>query len=260
MQDMERKKPLILITNDDGYMAQGINSLIDSVIGLGEIVVVAPDGPRSGMSSAISSMHPIRITLVKEEPDLKIYTCTGTPVDCVKLGISEVVDRKPDLVLSGVNHGSNASICVLYSGTMGAAMEGCVFKIPSIGFSLLDHSANADFTISKKFTRLLSEKVLEEGLPIGTCLNVNIPKGDEVKGLKICRQTSGQWVKEFVISKDGINKPVYWLSGYFHNDEPNDETTDEWILANGYVSVVPIKVDMTNHEYLDSIKSWENLI
>lgn len=257
---MEKKKPLILITNDDGHLAKGINSLIDSVRGLGEIVVVAPDGPRSGMSSAISSINPIRITLVSEEPDLKIYACTGTPVDCVKLGISEVVDRKPDLVLSGVNHGSNASICVLYSGTMGAAMEGCVFKIPSIGFSLLDHSANADFTASKKITRLLSEKILEEGLPIGTCLNVNIPKGDDLKGLKICRQTSGQWVKEFVISRDGINRPVYWLSGYFHNDEPDDEATDEWALAEGYVSIVPIKVDMTNHEYVESMKSWEKLI
>lgn len=257
---MEKKKPLILITNDDGHLAKGINSLIDSVRGLGEIVVVAPDGPRSGMSSAISSINPIRLTLVREEPDLKIYACTGTPVDCVKLGISEVVDRKPDLVLSGINHGSNASICVLYSGTMGAAMEGCVFKIPSIGFSLLDHSANADFTASKKITRLLSEKVLEEGLPTGTCLNVNIPKGDDLKGLKVCRQTSGQWVKEFVISTDGINRPVYWLSGYFHNDEPNDEATDEWALAEGYVSIVPIKVDMTNHEYVESMKSWEKLI
>lgn len=257
---MEKKKPLILITNDDGYQAKGINSLIDSVRGLGEIVVVAPDGPRSGMSGAITSLQPLRVNLIAEETDLKVYACTGTPVDCVKLGISEVVGRKPDLVITGINHGSNASICVLYSGTMGAAMEGCVFKIPSIGFSLLDHHDDADFTASKHIARILSEKVLSEGLPVGTCLNVNIPKGDKLEGIKVCRQTAGQWVEEFVRSKDGSDRNIYWLTGRFDNDEPYDESTDEWALAHNYVSVVPVKVDLTNHDHLEPIKHWENLI
>lgn len=256
---MENKKPLILITNDDGYLAKGIIALIESVKGLGEILVVAPDGPRSGMSSAITSLHPLRIHLETEEPDLKIYRCTGTPVDCIKLGINELSERKPDIVLSGVNHGSNAAVAVLYSGTMGAAIEGAVFKIPSVGFSLLDHSHDADFSYSKKYIRLLTQQVIEEGLPAGTCLNVNIPKGNAIKGVKICRQTSGQWIKEFFLSKDGAHKSVYWLTGEFANDEPHDEATDEWALAHGYVSVVPIKVDMTHHEHIEKMKNWESL-
>lgn len=257
---MENQKPLILITNDDGYLAKGIKALIESVIGLGEIIVVAPDGPRSGMSSAITSLQPLRADLIKEEPNLKIYTCTGTPVDCIKLGINELSERKPDIVLSGINHGSNAAVSVLYSGTMGAAIEGAVFKIPSIGFSLLDHSHHADFSETHKYVRLLTQQVLKESLPIGTCLNVNIPKGNRIKGLRISRQTSGQWVGEFLQSKDGANKQIYWLTGKFSNDEPHDENTDEWALANEYVSVVPVKVDMTNHELLEQIKDWENLI
>lgn len=257
---MENKKPLILITNDDGYQAKGIEALIDSVKDLGDIIVVAPDGPRSGMSSAITSLQPLRVYLISESQNVKVYATTGTPVDCVKLGISELAERRPDIVLSGVNHGSNAAVAVLYSGTMGAAIEGAVFKIPSIGFSLLDHSHNADFTYSKKYIHTITKQVLEEGLPSGTCLNVNIPKGDDIKGIRVCRQTSGQWVNEFMQSKDGADKDIYWLTGNFENDEPSDEMTDEWALANRYVSVVPVKVDMTNHDLIASIKSWEGIL
>ncbi|MDR3060366.1 MAG: 5'/3'-nucleotidase SurE [Prevotella sp.] len=257
---MDNKKPLILITNDDGYRAKGIEALIDSVKELGEVVVVAPDGPRSGMSSAITSLQPLRADLIKNEPDYKLYISTGTPVDCIKLGINELAERKPDIVLSGVNHGSNAAVAVIYSGTMGAAIEGAVFKIPSIGFSLLDHDHNADFSFAKKYIRAITEQVLKEGLPSGTCLNVNIPKGGGIKGIRVCRQTSGQWINEFMPSKDGANKQIYWLTGDFENDEPNDDMTDEWALANGYVSVVPVKVDMTNHDHLSVIKAWESII
>ena len=257
---MKNKKPLILITNDDGYQAKGIEALIDSVKDLGDIIVVAPDGPRSGMSSAITSLQPLRVYLISESQNIKVYATTGTPVDCVKLGISELAERRPDIVLSGVNHGSNAAVAVLYSGTMGAAIEGAVFKIPSIGFSLLDHSHNADFTYSKKYIHTITKQVLEEGLPSGTCLNVNIPKGDDIKGIRVCRQTSGQWVNEFMQSKDGADKDIYWLTGNFENDEPSDEMTDEWALANRYVSVVPVKVDMTNHDLIASIKSWEAIL
>ncbi len=257
---MKNKKPLILITNDDGYQAKGIEALIDSVKDLGEIIVVAPDGPRSGMSSAKTSLQPLRVYLISESQNIKVYATTGTPVDCVKLGISELAERRPDIVLSGVNHGSNAAVAVLYSGTMGAAIEGAVFKIPSIGFSLLDHSRNADFTYSKKYIHSITKQVLEDGLPSGTCLNVNIPKGDDIKGIRVCRQTSGQWVNEFMQSKDGADKDIYWLTGNFENDEPSDEMTDEWALANRYVSVVPVKVDMTNHDLIASIKSWEAIL
>jgi 5'-nucleotidase len=223
-------------------------------------MVVAPDGPRSGMSGAITSLHPLRVHLEKEETDLKIYSCTGTPVDCVKLGINELSDRKPDIVLSGVNHGSNAAVAVLYSGTMGAVLEGAVFKIPSAGFSILDYSYNADFSYAKKYIRLITRQVLEEGLPAGTCLNVNIPKGNNLKGIRICRQTPGQWIKEFLRSKDGADKEVFWLTGEFANDAPHDETTDEWALAHRYVSVVPVKVDMTDTGHLEAIRNWEKLV
>lgn len=252
-------KPLIFITNDDGFESKGINALIESIRGLGKIIVLAPDGPRSGMSGAITSMVPIRIHRIRQEEDLEIYTCTGTPVDCVKLGISEIAKRKPDLVISGINHGTNASICVHYSGTMGAAIEGCIFKIPSIGFSLLDHQPDADFSKAQIIARVLSERVLQEGLPVGTCLNVNIPKGRDLNGVMVCRQTAGQWVEEFVQSEDGAGKEVFWLTGHFKNDEPDDDATDEWALAHGYAAIVPIKVDMTDHDFIASIKRWGKL-
>lgn len=260
---MSEKKPLILITNDDGYRAKGIKSLAESLIGLGEIVVVAPDGPRSGMSSAITTIQPIRYHLLKKdtEKDLTVYVCTGTPVDCIKLGISQILDRKPDLVVSGINHGSNASICVIYSGTMGAAIEGCLYKVPSIGFSLLDHRSDADFSHTAKITRSVSESVLKTGLPKGVCLNVNIPHSSkELKGLKVCKQAPGQFVKEFKKSADGADNEIYWLTGYFENDSPDDVDTDEWALENGYASIVPTKVDMTDHALVDQIKNMENLI
>ncbi|NDW18148.1 5'/3'-nucleotidase SurE [Dysgonomonas sp. 216] len=254
------EKPLILVTNDDGYQAKGINALIENLVGLGEIIVVAPDGPRSGMSSAITSIHPIRFQLIDEnkEKDIKIYSCTGTPVDCIKLGISEVIGRKPDLIVSGINHGSNASICVLYSGTMGAAIEGCIFKVPSIGFSLLDHSPNADFSNASNIIKELSTDVIKNGLPAGVCLNVNIPLG-EVKGVKVCKQATGQWIEEFAKSQDGQKKDVYWLTGHFKDDAPSDTETDEWALANNYISIVPIRVDMTAREYITQMKNWENI-
>lgn len=257
---MDRKKPLILITNDDGYQAKGILSLIESVKDLGEILVVAPDGPRSGMSGAITSIHPIRIRLEKQEANLKIYSCSGTPVDCVKLAVNNLAERIPDIVLSGINHGSNAAVSVLYSGTMGAAIEGAVTKIPSVGFSLLDHNTDADFTYTRSYVRLITQQVLEQGLPVYTCLNVNIPRGNDIKGLRICRQTLGQWVNEFVVSKDGADKDVFWLSGEFANDEPHEKITDEWALSRGYVSIVPVKIDMTDHSYIESLKKWEELI
>lgn len=254
-------KPLILVTNDDGVQAKGINALIEFLTGMGEIVVVAPDGPRSGMAGAITSMQPIRCSLYGEdrEKDITTYTCTGTPVDCVKIGISEVLSRKPDLVVSGINHGSNANICVHYSGTMGATLEGCIFKVPSIGYSLLNHHPEADFSAAKDIVRKLSADVLKKGLPQGVCLNVNIPS-EEVKGARVCKQAMGQWVEEFVRSTDGQNKEVFWLTGRFQNDEVEIKETDEYALAQGYASIVPVKVDVTSHEHLVQMKEWNNLL
>ncbi|MDR0231491.1 MAG: 5'/3'-nucleotidase SurE [Dysgonamonadaceae bacterium] len=252
------KKPLILITNDDGVHAKGIQCLIEVIKPLGEIVVLAPEGPRSGMSSAITPYVPLRIFRLKQEENLTVYSCTGTPVDCVKLAINEILDRKPDLVISGINHGSNAAICIIYSGTMGAALEGCIFGIPSFGVSLTDHSSNADFSEAVKYARIVAEKVLEEGLPKGICLNVNVPNEGEIKGMKICTQTPGRWVSEFMKSKDGSGKDIYWLTGVFENFTPDDKNTDEWALTNGYVSIVPSQIDLTAYQMVDRLKHWEN--
>ncbi|MDL2323017.1 5'/3'-nucleotidase SurE [Bacteroidales bacterium OttesenSCG-928-A17] len=252
-----KKRPLILISNDDGVQALGINQLIESARSLGDLLVVAPDGPRSGMSSAITSINPIRASLIKEEEGLTVWSCTGTPVDCIKLGINELADRKPDLVLSGINHGSNAAICVVYSGTMGAAIEGCIFGIPSLGISLTDHAHDADFSQAVKYGKMVAEKVLKEGLPEGICLNLNIPNTPEIKGLKVCTQTDGYWAKEFLLSNDPSGNPVYWLTGHFSNREPDNCNSDEWALSQGYAALVPIRIDMTAHSFLKDIKHWE---
>ncbi len=245
-----------MISNDDGFDAKGINELTKAIMPLGDVVVVAPDGPRSGMSSAITSIKPLQIKPLEDKPGLKIYSCTGTPVDCVKLGINEILERKPDLVVTGINHGSNASICVLYSGTMGAAIEGCIFGIPSIGFSLTDHHPDADFSNTTHYAALISKKILMEGLPQGVCLNVNVPNVKNINGIKICTQTEGQWIKEFYTTEEK-GETQYWLTGDFDNFEPNNTESDEWALANGYVSVVPTKIDMTSHETIEKLKHWE---
>lgn len=253
----EVQKPLILITNDDGVQALGINQLIDAIKPLGEIVVIAPDGPRSGMSSAITSLVPIRVDLLKKETGLTIYSCTGTPVDCIKLGVSEILERKPDLILSGINHGSNSAVSVIYSGTLGAALEGCILGIPSLGISLTDHSPIADFSQAVKYGKQVAEKILADGLPEGVCLNLNIPNISDVKGLKICSQTKGYWSKEFQIMKDPSGKTIYWLTGEFSNEDSDNQHNDEWALNQGYASLVPLKVDMTAYHFLEDIKHWE---
>ncbi len=253
---MSNSKPLILITNDDGYHAKGIVSLTEAMKGLGEIVVFAPDSPRSGMSNAISTSNPLRARLIHQEEGGTSYICNGTPVDCVKLALNEFVDRKPDLLVSGINHGSNAGISVLYSGTMGAAIEGCVFEVPSIGFSLCDFMPDADFTATTEVARSLAIKVLEEGLPKGVCLNVNVPVG-KIKGVKVTTQTQGKWVNEYHRSKDGAGRDVFWMTGNFENWEEENENNDEWALANGYAAIVPVKIDMTAYDFVPELQKWE---
>jgi 5'-nucleotidase len=252
-----KKKPLIFVTNDDGVQAPGINRLIEEIRALGEIVVIAPEGARSGMSSAITAGRPIRLNIVKKEDHLTIYSCSGTPVDCVKLGINEVLERKPDLLLSGINHGSNAAICVVYSGTIGATIEGCICGIPSVGVSLCDLLPDADFSQAVIQAKKLAERVLAEGLPQGVCLNLNVPKGNEIKGLKVCSQTKGYWAKEFELTQDAAGETVYWLTGEFINEEPENERSDEWALNHGYAALVPLQIDLTAYSALEKIKEWE---
>lgn len=254
--DKQNKRPLILISNDDGYQAKGINSLIKAMQELGDVVVFAPQHHQSGMSSAISTMQPLRTKKYIDEEGLTAYYCNGTPVDCVKLALNEFLDRKPDLLVSGINHGSNAGISVIYSGTMGAAIEGCIFEVPSIGFSLCDHSQDADFDNTCKVAQTVANKVLDKGLPQGVCLNVNVPKG-EVRGIKVSSQTQGKWVNEYKKAYDGIGLDVYWMTGNFENWEEHNGSSDEWALANGYAAVVPVKVDMTDYKFFEDLKGWD---
>lgn len=252
---MSYKRPLILITNDDGYQAKGIIELTNAMKGLGEIIVFAPDSHRSGMSSAITTTTPLRARVYHKEENLTAFMCNGTPADCVKLALNEFIDRKPDLIVSGINHGSNAGISVLYSGTVGAALEGCVSNIPSIAFSLCDFTPDADFSETTIVARKLAEKVLEEGLPKGVCLNVNVPTG-KINGIKITTQTQGKWVNEYFRAKDGGEREVFWMTGNFENWEEDNDSSDEWALANGYAAVVPVKIDMTAHDFIQELKEW----
>lgn len=258
---MKREEPLILISNDDGYRAKGLEALIEMAKPLGRVVVVAPSEGRSGMSHAITIKDPLRIRKQKRTDDVELYSVNGTPVDCIKLAMSEVLKTTPDIILSGVNHGSNSSVSVFYSGTMGAAIEGCLYGIPSIGFSLLDFMPDADFTGAVEYGRPIIESVLANGLKRGVCLNVNFPAipADEIKGVRVCRQNMGTWREEFDKRTDPRGIDYYWLTGYFHNEEPEATDTDEYALANGYVSVVPIRADLTDMSQVATLAQSLNL-
>lgn len=249
---MSSRKPLILVTNDDGMFAPGIRHLVSIAKELGEVIVVAPDSPQSGQGHAITIEHPLRLNKVDVFEGILSYECNGTPVDCVKLAKHVLLKNKTiDLCLSGINHGSNASINIIYSGTMSAAMEASLDGIPSIGFSLLDYSFDADFEASKPYLRYIVEQILEHGMPKTRLLNVNIPKlpYDQIKGVKITRQSNGRWTEEFIESKDPRGQPYYWLTGKFVNEDDGADTDME-ALRQGYISVVPSKHDLTHYEAL----------
>jgi 5'-nucleotidase len=252
-----QKLPLILITNDDGVEAKGLQSLIETIRPLGTVVVVAPADPQSGMSHAITVKVPLRLTKVREEENLTVYKCYGTPVDCVKMALNHLLPEKPDLLLSGINHGSNSAASVFYSGTMGAALEGSINEIPSIGFSLLNLDHDADFATAQHFTGIITRDVLLNGLSHSVCLNVNIPdvQADKVAGIKICRQNRGYWQEEFDQRTDPAGKHYFWLTGVFHNTEPEATDTDEWALNNNFVSIVPLQTDLTHHTALKELSN-----
>ena len=256
---MKRKKPLILVTNDDGITAPGISALVEVMRSIGDVVVVAPDKPQSGMGHAITINSTLRINKVNVYGVQEEYSCTGTPVDCVKIAINKILKRKPDLVVSGINHGSNMSINVIYSGTMSAAVEGAIESVPAIGFSLMNESIDADFSAAKKIVKTIAEKVLKNGLPKGVCLNVNIPKlkFEELKGIKVCRQAKANWIEELDERKDPAGNPYFWLTGKFENFDKGQKDTDVWALENNYVSVVPTQFDMTSHDSIPVIAKWK---
>ncbi len=251
------QRPLILISNDDGITAPGIRALVEAVKHLGEVVVVAPDSPQSAMGHAVTISKPLRLEKTKIYGDIHSYQCSGTPADCVKIAVDKVLHRKPDLLLSGINHSSNSSINILYSGTMSAAMEGAIEGIPAAGFSLCDFAYEADFTLAAKIAASVAQNILSNGLPPGVLLNVNIPKVSEdiFMGVKVCRQAHAKWEEDFDERKDPNGKKYYWLTGKFVNyDKGND--TDEWALANGYCSIVPVQYDLTAHNAIGFINQW----
>ena len=253
---MKRSTPLILVTNDDGISSPGIHALVEVVRKLGDVVVVAPDKPQSGMGHAITINSTLRINKEKIYGVKDEFSCSGTPVDCVKIAVNKLLKRKPDLVVSGINHGSNMSINIIYSGTMSAAVEGAIEGIPAVGFSLCDDSINADFTASKIVAEKICMNILKNGLPKDVCLNVNIPplKLNELKGIRVCRQARSNWIEELDERKDPGGRPYYWLTGKFVNFEKENKETDVWAVENNYVSVVPVQFDMTAHSSLPLIK------
>ncbi|MCX6257346.1 MAG: 5'/3'-nucleotidase SurE [Bacteroidia bacterium] len=251
-------KPLILVTNDDGINAKGIDQLIQIARRFGDVLVVAPDRGRSATSHTVTVNTPVYFSKIKEETGLIIYQCSGTSVDCVKFALNELNDQVPDFILAGINHGTNAAISIAYSGTMGAVMEGCIHGIPSAGFSLDDHHPDADFTMVSDFTKKIIDKLISNGLPHGVCLNVNFPliQAHEVKGIKICRQASSKWVEKFDFSED--EHGIYFiLAGDFYNFEPDAVDTDDWAMRHNYISIVPVEIDFTAHHAINSIKMFE---
>ncbi len=252
------KRPLILVTNDDGITAPGLRTLISVMNKIGDVVVVAPDSPQSAMGHAItinSTLYIEKVTIDGNQPE---YSCTGTPADCVKFAVNEILDRRPDICVSGINHGSNSSINVIYSGTMSAALEAGIEGIPAIGFSLLDYNWNANFEHCKTFVETITRQALENGMGEGVVLNVNFPNIEEtaIKGIKVCRQARANWKEKFDKRTNPAGRDYYWLTGKFVNMD-NGEDTDEWALENGYVSVVPVHFDLTAHRELQNLNTWK---
>lgn len=254
----ENNRPLILVTNDDGYKARGLHKLVDIAREFGKVVVIAASESQSARSHAITIKDPIKYK--STQSDYADYIIKGTPVDGVKLALCSLLDKKPDLILSGINHGTNSSTSVVYSGTMAAAMEGAIHGIPAIGFSLLDYRPDADFDAAAPYVRQLVSNVISSGLPGGVCLNVNIPAitSKELNGVKICRQSDGYWLEKFETRTDPRGSNYSWLTGSFLNREPDAEDTDEWALTHNYISVVPVKTDLTAHEMISKLKRWEH--
>lgn len=243
----------ILICNDDGVNAPGLHQLIKAVAHLGTVVAVAPDAPRSGQSGAITVNAPLTITEHPEYTDAQVYSVSGTPVDCVKLALHTILPTKPDLMLCGINHGTNSGNCVLYSGTMGAVLEAATNGIPAIGFSLTHHSLKADFSASLPWVELITRTVIGSSLPEGTCLNVNIPARCEPRGIKVVRAARGHWTEEYQQYTSPSGRPFYWLTGRFDNIEPEADDTDEYWLDRQYISVVPVGVDQTDRQAIGPV-------
>jgi 5'-nucleotidase len=250
------EKPLILITNDDGVKAPGIRALINYIRPFGRVVVVAPDRPQSGTAHAVTIAHPLRLELITQEADYEEYCCNGTPADCVKLAFKIVMRRRPDFLFSGINHGTNASINIVYSGTMAAVLEGALAGVPSVGFSLNNYSLKADFGPSETFIKSIASDVISNGLPAGVCLNVNIPDVpvEQIKGIKLCRQAAGTWEEDFDEREDPNGRKYYWMKGVYAQIGKGEDT-DQWAVEHDYIAVVPVQFDLTAHHALEMLRN-----
>ncbi len=253
---MSKDKPVILVTNDDGIHAKGILTLADTLKEFGKVIVVAADKSFSAMSHAITVKEPLRLKDKGVEDGIHYYQTNGTPADCVKIALHFILKQKPDLIVSGINHGTNSSISVHYSGTLGAAREGCLNEVPSIGFSLLNHDPDADFSESTNVVKSVVAEILKKGMAKGTFLNVNIPDSKKISGIKHCRQAKGKWVEEFVEREDPRGEKYYWLTGHFKNFEPDAKDNDEYYLENNFATVVPCKIDITDFDTLNNEISY----
>lgn len=256
-------RPLILVSNDDGITSKGIFTLVNAMKKLGDVIVVAPDGPQSGMGHAITVGETLRLEENFIFEGVKAYECSGTPADCVKIARHFVFKdgRQPDVIVSGVNHGSNTSISVLYSGTMSAAIEGAIEGTPSIGFSLCDFSHDADFDHIEEYLVRITKQVLDKGLPRGIALNVNFPpkRNEPIKGIRICRQANAKWIEDFDMRYDPNGRRYFWMIGNFVNFDKGEDN-DEWAIANNYISVVPCQFDLTGHQAIPLLnEEWDIL-
>ena len=247
----------MLISNDDGYMSKGIQCLVEMLSDVGDIIVCAPDDARSGYSCAFSATIPLRLQKRGQREGVEIWSCNGTPVDCVKLALSEICPRQPDMVIGGINHGDNASVNAHYSGTMGVTLEGCMKYIPSVAFSLCDHREDADFEPLRPYIRNITAQVLKDGLPQGVCLNVNFPVAPMFQGVKVCRMAPGTWFNEVSKCHHPRGYDYWWMVGHYRNDEPEAEDTDRWALDHGYVAITPTQIDLTAYSAFDLLNSWE---
>ena len=253
---MEIKRPLLLISNDDGYQSKGIQKLVEMLSDYGDIIVCAPDDARSGYSCAFSATIPLRLHQRESRDGLEVWSCNGTPTDCVKIALAEICPRRPDIIIGGINHGDNASVNAHYSGTMGVTLEGCMKYIPSVAFSLCDHRDDADFAPLRPLIREITQRVLQEGLPKGVCLNVNFPLVEAYKGVKVCRMAYGTWGGEVTKCHHPRGYDYWWMVGHYRNDEPAAEDTDRWALDNGYVAITPTQIDLTAYQAIEQLKVW----
>ena len=254
---MKFNRPLILISNDDGYQAKGIRSLVEMVRDLGDVLVCAPEDARSGYACAFSATDYLRLRLRQKEEGLEVWSCNGTPIDSVKLALNQFcTERLPSIVIGGINHGDNASVNTHYSGTMGVALEGCMKYLPSVAFSLCNYDADADFEPMRRIVRDVTRRIIAEGLPKGVCLNVNFPLG-EVKGVRICRMAYGTWYDECVKEHHPRGYDYFWMVGRYRNDEPWAEDTDNWALSHGYVAITPTRIDVTDYQMMAAMKDWD---